>query len=109
MTAGASDSGEPKRSGSWYCADGRRQPRRGSALGAGRLRQAGAARPLPQPDRRLAGEAVHRQLAVDEADLQRVRLAPAVVELIAIGEEMDALVGRADPAALVVGLFADVG
>src|SRR5436305_13482956 len=68
-----------------------------------------APRPLPQPHGRPPREAVDRQLAVDQADLQGVGPVPALVLVVAIAQEVDALVGRADPAPLRVGQLAHIG
>src|SRR5436305_10926292 len=66
------------------------------------------ARPLPQPDGRARREAVDRQFPAREADLQRVRQPPArVVGVAAAAEEVDALVGRADPAPAGFGLLSE--
>src|SRR4051812_6780814 len=64
---------------------------------------------LPQPGRRLRGEAIDRQLPILKTDLKGIPFLPALVKVVAAGQEVDALVGRADPPPGRVGLLTDVG
>src|SRR5262245_26417491 len=70
---------------------------------------AGHLRPLPQADGGARREPVDGQFAAAQPDLQRVGDQPdGIVRAVAVTEEVDALVGRADPAAARLGLLAQV-
>src|SRR5437763_14126613 len=66
--------------------------------------------PLPQPHGRRTRKAIDGDLAAAHPNLQRVRLPPArVIGPVAVSQEVDALVGGADPAPVCFGLLTQVG
>src|SRR5262245_7302058 len=66
-------------------------------------------RPLPQSYRLPGGETIDRDFGPADTNLDRVALTPArVVDPVAVGEEVDPLIGRADPASRCVGQLAEI-
>src|SRR5262245_7960274 len=63
----------------------------------------------PQTHRGASRKTVHGQLPLMKPNLQRVRQPPTRIVGVAAGaQEMNALVGRADPAAVGFGLVAEI-